>query len=102
MKKQNIYFLLAGFGVLNAVTGNLSGILLANFLGPVGLAVGEIITGLTIPFLLLGWYFSRKSKIPNTKPESKLSKYTFYIILSLFSLLMVYTFIQGILISIQN
>lgn len=95
--RKKIYLTLGLIGLINAGTNNPIGLILGSFLGTFGSSVGDIFSGTAIIFLLLSWYSYRKEKLQSGKTESKISKYTFWTIVIVFSATFFYVAIYGFL-----
>ncbi len=97
MRNKYMYLVLGTLGILNTVSQNIIGLLLANVFGSIGLFIGIMFSTLSIPLLIIGWYFSRKEKYTTSNPEPVFSKYSFYLISAACSFLILYSFTLGLL-----
>lgn len=95
MKRKHIYLLLGVIGLFNA-TNSFITVLLSAFIGEIGYSIGNILSGLAIPFLLLGWYYHRVEKYVPPTIEPSISKYGFWLSVSLLVFVFLYAFLFGI------
>lgn len=95
MKRKYVYLVLGIVGIFNTTTSFMTSLLSA-LIGVIGLSIGNILSALAIPFLLIGWYYHRVEKYAPPAIEPSISKYGFWLSVSLLVFVFLYAFLFGI------